>query len=554
MKKVSICLIISLLSINLIAQDTTILPNQLEFAQRTYSQILAIPSPRKGSSCYDTDNNCLRIYDGSTWRCTTSTASAGFNDATGCCTGAYTAGNNLPGGPPAITLPIAFNQSAAFNNELYEVGHCPGTAAGLVYYGFGTNFISTNAKDIGFVSKYDANGTNLWLAAMHHYSSSAVTTVNAVKSNATGVYIIGTFTNNFTIATPTATTLTSAGGTDIFVMKLDAATGAFVWAKQFGGAGNDTGVDLTFGESGFIYFTGMSSGLTIGYCSPSPGVFVGKLNQGTGASIGDGGVINDPISSSLTISSILFYNSKVLLIGSFVGSAYPAYVVPCAGSFGVSGTSLTGTAGREIYISSFDTNLIPTTYKMVYAGNDSGDQLNPFRATIEGGLSGGGYVSKLKICGNAVGTFSLGSKTINGGGFILTLNLNGSTLPTINEVITLQGGSFTGFGDGYAVGICSSASSSINTSASFGGSTGQNFMLSTNVSGFFNWVITSNMLTGTSGGLGTQSTKTVSKLCGKVFAFGAYTNAIQLCNTTLDAGTRNHAFWWQYNECGGCCN
>jgi hypothetical protein len=554
MKKLSIFIIINLIAIQSMAQSTSILPNRLDFAQRTYSQILAIPTPQKGSTCYDTDNNCLRIYDGSTWRVTAAAASGGFNDATGCCSGAYTAGNNLPGGPPAITQPISFNQSTAYSNELYEVGYCPGISAGLIYYGFGTGAITTNNKNIGFVSKYDANGTNLWIAAMHHYSSSAVTTVNAVKVDASGVYIIGTFSNTLTVATPSPTTLTSAGGTDIFVMKLDAATGAFVWAKQFGGAGNDTGVDLTLGESGFIYFTGMTLGLTIGYCSPSPGVFVGKLNQGTGASIGDGGVINDPISSSLTISSILFYNSKVLLIGSFVGSAYPAYVVPCAGSFGVSGTALTGTAGREIYISSFDTNLIPTTYKMVYAGNDAADNLNPLRATLESGFSGGTYSTKLKICANPVGNFPLGSRTINGGGFILTLNLNGSILPTINEVITLQGGTFTGFGDGYAVGACTSTSSNINGTATFGGSTGQNFMLSTTASGLFNWIITSNMLTGTSGGLGTQSTKTISKLCSKVFAFGAYTNAIQLCSVTLDAGTRNHAFWWQYNDCGGCCN
>ena len=80
-------LLFFLFSATVFAQNTNILPNRLDFAQRTYSQILAIPSPQKGSTCYDTDNNCLRIYDGSVWRTTAATASAGFNDATGCCKG-----------------------------------------------------------------------------------------------------------------------------------------------------------------------------------------------------------------------------------------------------------------------------------------------------------------------------------------------------------------------------------------------------------------------------------------------------------------------------------
>jgi len=49
--------------------------------------------------------------------------------------------------------------------------------------------------------------------------------------------------------------LTSVGGPDIFVSKLD-ALGNFVWAKQFGGTENDFGQDIAIDASGNIYTTG----------------------------------------------------------------------------------------------------------------------------------------------------------------------------------------------------------------------------------------------------------------------------------------------------------
>ncbi|WP_435357999.1 hypothetical protein [Emticicia sp. SJ17W-69] len=558
MKKTSILLIISLITVKVMAQNTNVLPNRLDFAQRTYSQILAIPTPQKGSTCYDTDNNCLRIYDGSTWRCTTSAASAGFNDATGVCSGATCVTTS---GSPVGSF-VVFKESTSYNNEIYEVGY--GQYGNLMYgFNFGAgSFYTGTGGNVGFVAKHDANGTNLWATGIAPNPSNGSyftvnSTVNSIKVNATGVYIIGTFSGALAVGTPNTTTLTSAGGSDIFVIKMDAATGAFIWAKQFGGAGNDSGIDLTFGEnSSYLYFTGYDNGMSVGYCVPSTGsqkIFIGKLDTSTGASIGNGAAIVEPIAHSERINSILFYDNKVLLVGSFVGSIYAAYVAAGCSAI-LSGTTLVGTTGREVFILSYDTGLMPTSYKMAYAGNDAADDLGPLKATLENGFSGGYYASKLKICGNPVGTFPLGNRTVNAGGYIMTLNLNFSVLPTINEVITLQGGTFTGFGDGYAVGICPSASGIINGSINIGCSAGQNFMLSTNNAGLFNWVINSIMIIGSSGGLGTQSTTVVSKLCNKVYAFGTYTNGIRLCNSTLDATNKKYGFWWQYNECGGSCN
>lgn len=555
MKKISIYLIISLLALNAIAQSTSVLPNRLDFAQRTYTQILAIPTPQKGSTCYDTDNNCLRVYDGSVWRCTTTTSTAGFNDATGCCLGLNNA-SSLGGGLTGTI--ISFAQSETYNNELFEVGICPGNPLGGTTYQMGAFSISVGTGSWGFISKYDANGTTLWVKGIGTVSSANNVSVNAIKVNSTGVYVIGTFDNSVTIATPSPTTLISVGSTDIFLAKLDLA-GNFVWAKQFGGASFDSGVDLTFGEAGNLYFTGYESGMTGAYCIPATtntDVFVGKLSMTTGAVVvANAGVITDAPAAGQNeiVKSILFYDNKVLVIGGFNTTVTPSSVF--TGCIGIGGTpALTG-VGRGIYIIGYDINLVPiNTYKIAYSGDDAGDNLNSLRATLESGFSGGTYAPKLKICANPVGTFPLGGKTINGDGFILTLNLNGAVLPTINEVLTLQGGSFTGFGDGHAVGRCTAASSSINSSATFGGAIGKNFLLSTGLGGNLNWVITSTNYINLSGVTGNQNTTTVSKLCGSVFAAGNLAGGVQLCNSTLDPDIRRWGFFWQYNDCGGCCN
>ena len=53
--------------------------------------------------------------------------------------------------------------------------------------------------------------------------------------------------------------LVSAGGSDIFISKLDAA-GNFVWAKNMGGTGNDQGNSIAVDASGNVYTTGYFQG------------------------------------------------------------------------------------------------------------------------------------------------------------------------------------------------------------------------------------------------------------------------------------------------------
>src|SRR6516165_4971092 len=93
------------------------------------------------------------------------------------------------------------------------------------------------------------------------------------------VYVSGTLWGTATFGT---VSLTSAGGTDAFVAKLDSA-GNVPWAKHLGGAGDDAGVGIAVDGSGNAYVTGVFSGTaTFGTVSlTSAGdtdIFVAKLD------------------------------------------------------------------------------------------------------------------------------------------------------------------------------------------------------------------------------------------------------------------------------------
>ena len=100
------------------------------------------------------------------------------------------------------------------------------------------NPASAGANDI-FVAKYDSSGGVVWAKSMGGISNDIGIGV-AVDGNG-NVYTNGYFsgTADFDPGAGTAN-LTSAGGTDIFVSKLN-SSGTFVFVKQFGGTLDDSG-------------------------------------------------------------------------------------------------------------------------------------------------------------------------------------------------------------------------------------------------------------------------------------------------------------------------
>lgn len=105
-----------------------------------------------------------------------------------------------------------------------------------------------------FITKYDTNGTALW--AKSGTNSTQNDAINSLSTDKYGnIYSTGYFDSpSITFDTIKLTNNTSFGQ-DLFVTKQD-MTGKVLWAKGYGGAGNDYGKSIAADIYGNIYLTG----------------------------------------------------------------------------------------------------------------------------------------------------------------------------------------------------------------------------------------------------------------------------------------------------------
>ncbi len=117
-----------------------------------------------------------------------------------------------------------------------------------------TSIISTGIDYEIFVAKTDENGQFAWAKAMGGLSGENGT---AITADADGnVYVTGVYQETADFDPGAATfNLTSSGGLDIFVVKLD-ADGNFVWARSFGGEDYEQTTGIAVDSSGNVYLTG----------------------------------------------------------------------------------------------------------------------------------------------------------------------------------------------------------------------------------------------------------------------------------------------------------
>lgn len=80
--------------------------------------------------------------------------------------------------------------------------------------------------------------------------------------------LTGSFTDNFEFGAGSGITLTSGGGTDIFIAKVG-PDGTLAWASGIGGAWNDSGNDIATDAQGNIYVTGTFRGASVDF-DPGP--------------------------------------------------------------------------------------------------------------------------------------------------------------------------------------------------------------------------------------------------------------------------------------------
>ena len=114
-----------------------------------------------------------------------------------------------------------------------------------------TNVVGTGTGNV-FVVKYDANGNVLW--ARNAGGSGGNTLGISVSTDLSGnVFVTGQF-NCSAVAFGT-TTLTSPGGTAVFLVKYD-TNGNMVWAKSAGGFSQDGSYSISADTGGNSYITG----------------------------------------------------------------------------------------------------------------------------------------------------------------------------------------------------------------------------------------------------------------------------------------------------------
>jgi hypothetical protein len=116
-----------------------------------------------------------------------------------------------------------------------------------------TNLLSAGGKDIVLIS-VDAGGTHQWARRFGGSSSDSLHAM-AVDSNG-NIYVAGQFSGSIDFG---ATALTSSGGSDGFVAKLD-ANGSVLWARKLGGTSTDVAYALAVRPTGEVVIAGSFRG------------------------------------------------------------------------------------------------------------------------------------------------------------------------------------------------------------------------------------------------------------------------------------------------------
>ncbi len=255
----------------------------------------------------------LTVATGGSGKGTVTSTPAGLACSTGTCTYKFDVGTQ-----------VALTASASTGMFLGWSEACTGAGTCAV----------TMDRDRTVAALFGTPGEALWsfqLGGPQRDEANAV----AVDSNS-DVYAAGTFQGSFMVGT---TMLMNAGGSDIFLAKLSGATGALIWIKPFGSAGNDVPVAIAVDASDNVYLAGNFAGpIDFGGGTRMPvgnvDAFVVKLSS-TGQHVWSESFGGPNLDSA---AGLAVAGSTVAVVGSF------------SSSFTVSGRTFTttGTGGYAV--------------------------------------------------------------------------------------------------------------------------------------------------------------------------------------------------------------
>jgi hypothetical protein len=147
---------------------------------------------------------------------------------------------------------------------------------------------------------------------------------------------------------------TGFGGKDIVVAKIDATSGAILWAKFFGSTGDDVCTSVTSSDNGAsVYVTGtysndalnLGTGALAAATSSQARIYLAKINgaDGTVLSASSFGTLGRQLPTSLVADS----SGNVILGGGFLSTLV------------IGTTTLTSTGNTDGFVAKFDANLAP---------------------------------------------------------------------------------------------------------------------------------------------------------------------------------------------------
>jgi hypothetical protein len=216
------------------------------------------------------------------------------------------------------------------------------------------------------------------------------------------VLVAGEFSGSIGLGT---TTLTSAGGRDLFVAKYNPTTGTYLWAVRAGGAADEDVYGGLAVSGTSVYLAGQFYGpsLTLGSTALSGPAnalngYVAKLtDNGSSASFSWAQAVTD--ASGVFVESLAVSGSSVYVGGDYTGSAL------AVGSSTLSGN----VSGDDGYVAKLTDNGSTATVGWVQSmGSADGSTINVY------GLSANGPV--VYLTGTLFGTVSFGSTALSSAG------------------------------------------------------------------------------------------------------------------------------------------
>ncbi|KAA9325004.1 SBBP repeat-containing protein [Adhaeribacter soli] len=142
----------------------------------------------------------------------------------------------------------------------------------------GTTSLNSSGAHDAFIAKFDAIGNGLWVQKAGGPNDDFLQDIAVDPSG--NVYTTGTFSGSVSLGSHI---LTGSGGQDVFIAKFT-SSGSVLWVKKAGGTGNEIGQSISADASGNCYFTGgfASKGINFGSTSLSSkggtDIFIAKYN------------------------------------------------------------------------------------------------------------------------------------------------------------------------------------------------------------------------------------------------------------------------------------